>query len=144
MSGESFSVIAVAIIVSVVAPLVTGLVMSRTRRADKRQEWARQDQVAAAAATERAILEAKVDGVKTLVDGAFTATMQSELNATTRELVSLRSLTELQRAVGRDPDPAAGTVIEMTEARIAELTEAIAARERAIVLAEAQVIGSPS
>lgn len=144
MSGESFSVIAVAIIVSVVAPLVTGLVMSRTRRADKRQEWARQDQVAERAAVERAILEAKVDGVKTLVDGAFTATMQSELNATTRELVSLRSLTELQRAVGRDPDPSAGTVIEMTEARIAELTEAIAARERAIVLAEAQVIGSPS
>ena len=144
MSGESFSVIAVAIIVSVVAPLVTGLVMSRTRRADKRQEWARQDQVAERAAVERAILEAKVDGVKTLVDGAFTATMQSELNATTRELVSLRSLIELQRAVGREPDPSAATVVEMTEARIAELTETIAARERAITLAEAQVTASPS
>ena len=46
-------VLAVAIVVSVIAPLITGWVTNRLRRAEKQEDWARLDKVAADAKKDR-------------------------------------------------------------------------------------------
>jgi hypothetical protein len=139
-------VILVAVIVSVIAPTVLGLLTNHQRRIEKREDWARQDQVAAEArrqqdevaaqAQEAASLllaqnakvaasteatQQKLDVIHILVNSNMTAAMQAELDATRRDLVSLREVARLNEEAGRPLSTEARTAINETAARIAKL-----------------------
>jgi hypothetical protein len=128
-------VILVAVIVSVIAPTVLGLMTNHQRRAEKREDWARQDAVADKAAEAATLLLAenkrvaataektneKLDVIHILVNSNMTAAMQAELDATRRDLVSLREVARLNREAGRETSPEAAAVIAETAQRIDKL-----------------------
>jgi hypothetical protein len=141
-----------AFVVAVVGPLLLAWLTNRQRRSDKREDWARQDAVAEKAAEAAKLLLAanervaktaaetngKLDVIHTLVNSNMTAAMQAELDATSRELVSLREITALKQAAGLEPTPAALAAVQATEAKIAELTAALRDRLAQTALAEQQ------
>jgi len=95
-------------------------------------------------ATDAAVIEGKLDVIHGLVNSGLTAAKQSELEAITRELASMRELVDLRRAAGLvSSDDHLPAAIEETEQRRRELEAEIkvrrAADETARLEAEAQV-----
>lgn len=84
------------------------------------------------------IINNKSDVIHTLVNSQMTSAMQSELDATERELVSLKEIIELKRTTGKDPTKAALAVIDATEIRISELKEKLRERREQDEVAKAQ------
>ncbi len=129
----------IALIVSVIAPVIAGLVTSFNNRTDKKAQWARDDLVAAKAAeaaklllaaNERVAATAKVtnnklDMIHTLVNSNMTAVMQAEYEATKRELILLLHVVELNRKVGNEPTTEGLVEIESTRKKISELHTAL-------------------
>jgi hypothetical protein len=150
-------VLAVAIVVSVIAPLITGWVTNRLRRAEKREEWERQDAREAAErhrqeevarrlqaeqerireAADRAADEAAIDRaatasqlmqIHTLVNSDMTAARQ-ELLDQTRLLVNMyRRTIEEEEAAGRTPLPDDVKALADAVARAEELQGILADR----------------
>ncbi len=110
--------ILLALIISVIAPIIVGLITSYSNRADKREQWERDDVVAAKAAE----AVKKLDVIHTLVNSNMTAAMQAEYEATKRELVLLLQVVELNKKAGNAPTTESLAEIEATRKKITELT----------------------
>ena len=123
--------VCVAIGASITAPLILARQAERMHRQDREADWARQDKMAADA-------RAKLDVIHTIVDGGITASMRAELDATVRELATMREVVDLKRALGQEPTPEALTAIEATRVKVAELSAKLADREAAVAKAEEQ------
>jgi len=130
---------------SAASAVLVSVTSGRQRRADKREDWRRQDEVAARvteatrqalavareAAAAVAVTSGKLDVIHTLVNSNMTAAMQAELAATVRELASLREIVNLNRAAGREPSAAALAAIGAAEVRVRELEAALRDRLQA-------------
>jgi hypothetical protein len=66
-------------------------------------------------------LHRKLRVIHALVNSNMTAHMQSELEATVRELTMMREVARLHQEAGRDPTEETRSAIDLTEARVAEL-----------------------
>jgi hypothetical protein len=147
--------IAIASLV-LLGPLLLAWLNGRQRRAEKREDYARQDEVAeratevakqaqeaatllvednqrvakaAALATSKTF--GKLDEIHTLVNSNMTAAMQAEFDATVRELAMMREVIGLHAAAGRAPSTEAESAVTATESRIAELRAALEDRHTA-------------
>jgi hypothetical protein len=164
----------VALIVAVgstLSPLLVAYLTNRHRKAERLQDYARQDAVAARAATvarslleqqeataaqatetARRLLEAnqqvadaaktangKLDVIHTLVNSNMTAAMQSELDATTRELAMMNEVVALKKAAGHEPTPETLAALEATQQRVTELRSSLEERLEQTELAERQI-----
>lgn len=135
-------VAAIVAIGTVFSPLLLSWLTGRQRRAEKKQDWKRQDEVAEQAAKAAALLLAqnkvvaaaagiineKLDTIHTLVNSQMTAALQSESDAITRELAMMKEVIALKRASGQEPSQGALEAIVATEAKIAELRAVLADR----------------
>jgi hypothetical protein len=141
---------------TVASPLILSYMANRQRRAEKKEDWAREDRVASqaaeaarlllaanervaktAAATDArvaktaAVTNAKLDVIHTLVNSGLTAAIKAEYDATVRQLALMREVVELRRVSGRpsaEPSPEAVAAIEATAGRVEELRAALADR----------------
>ncbi len=132
---------------TVVSPVILSWLTNRNRAAEREADYRRQDEVAERAArvadavakraaeTARMLLAAnervtsstnstnqKLDVIHTLVNSNMTAALQSELDATTRELAMIREVMALKKANGLEPSPEAMAMANATEKKISELT----------------------
>lgn len=110
-------------IIAVVSPVLMAFVVSRLARADRRQDWERQDEVAAraanaveAAGAAMVVTGNKLDVIHGLVNSAMTTQIQLTLEATKRERAAL--------------EKAGSTVqeIELVDRRITDLEQTLADR----------------
>jgi len=132
----------VALVVAVVGPAVLSWLSSRQRRAEKREDWARQDAVAAKvdaaavkaaeaaelllAANERvakaaADTNSKLDVIHVLVNSKLTETEQRVVDAMTITLKTMKEVVSLKEQLNVTPSPQSLAHIRETEDRIAEL-----------------------
>jgi len=72
----------------------------------------------------------KLDVIHGLVNSAMTAALTSELDALVTSLAMMNEVIDLKRAGGREPTAEAVIAINGTEAKIAELRDAIADRDK--------------
>lgn len=162
----------VALIVAPVAvvagPVLLAALNARTASSSRREEWARQDEVAkraadAVATRERDAADAaakllasnvevariakataenvdtKLDVIHVLVNSNLTELLRQQLIANELLLVALREIVALHQANGRDPSAETLTAITETENKIAELKLALADRTKATQIADAQL-----
>lgn len=118
-------VIIVAVIVAIsstIAPLLLAWISGRQRRAEKLEDYKRQDEVAA---RDKAI-DKKLDIIHTLVNSNMTKALQAELEAVLAQVVLLREVTRLK---GVAPTPELLDSMEVLDDRVSELT--IQLKERA-------------
>lgn len=127
--------IIVAVIVSVISPMMLTLMQGRQRRAEKVEDWRRQDLVADRVARAAEVLEERTSGtdakldqlheqgveIHALVNSNMTSAMRAELDAIERELLVLEELTAMKKAAGHPVEPRTHDAIEVARARIAEL-----------------------
>jgi hypothetical protein len=121
-------------------------------RMDRREDWRRQDKVAADARDAKAAVETvrttlaaatrttndKLDVIHVLVNSTLTAAKQAEYDATASSLVLMREVVRLNRAAGEGPNEDALAAIEQTEAKLGKLHADIADRVKATVAAQNQ------
>lgn len=108
------------------------------RRLDLVKEYERQDRASRrlttanekAAETARTVND-KLDVIHTLVNSNMTSAMQSELDATMRQLALMHEVVELRRADGQAPTSVALDAITDTEAKVAEMRAVLEDRNRA-------------
>lgn len=134
------------LIVSIVSPTVLAVLTWVLRRADTREDWRRQDAVAARVAEVQTSLEAsdestnaKLDQIHTLVNSQMTAAIEAELGAVERELVLMKHVIDLNVAAGRETQPESIAAVEVTQAKIDELRATLADRLRKDLIARAQL-----
>jgi hypothetical protein len=154
---EAFTtgLVSLAVTVGAVVISTTGLtyLTNRTRRAEKVEDWARQDAVAAQAAeAARLLLEQQrattaaaervarvtaetsadaaeqLKAIHTLVNSDMTAARSGELAQNRLLLVALKKVIELDRAAGRPPTKDDREAVTGVELRIAELEAVLADR----------------
>lgn len=138
----------------------------RQRRLDKREDWARQDAVAARAeavaervaetarvllvsnehvaeqaASDAAEVSGKLGQIHELVNSSLTAQMEEAAAALSQQAVLMREVVALNRAAGREPSPEALDAIATIEARVAELQARLTDRAKSTVIADAQLAG---
>ena len=139
----------VALFGTMFSPLILAWLTGRQRHADKLEDYARQDAVAAAAnkaakeAADAAALLIKTNQensdkqldklgvIHTLVNSGMTAAIQAELDATIRELALMHEIIDLKVTSGGKPLPVAERAVVLTEARVAELTAVLKDRKLA-------------
>lgn len=141
------STIFVALIVAVAAmsgPLLLARQNAKRADAKEKRDNARQDQVAVQAAKAAQLLleqnklvaesatitNNKLDIIHTLVNSSLTASMQAELDATTREMAMMLEVISLKKAAGHEPSVEALANIETTQERISELTVKLSERNK--------------
>jgi hypothetical protein len=119
--------VVVALIVSIIAPVVLSYLNGRQRKADKLENWAREDQVAARvlevanrAATAQAQNASVLQDIHTLVNSDMTAARQAELTTTRLLILALKRIV--------DPDTATEEAIIGAEKRATELEQILADR----------------
>jgi len=159
--------IAVVWVLSLGTPIAINLFNERSRRRERAEDIARQDQVAvkadetarrtlaktdevaevaatvarsvaAATRTDVAETHAQLRQIHTLVNSDMTAARQGELDQARLALIMLRRVVALTEAAGREITPAEQSEIERTEMRIAELEAIIADRMTQFRLAETE------
>jgi hypothetical protein len=151
---------------TVLSPLILSHMNNRARRAEKLEDWAREDRVAEKAAEAARLLleanervaktaretnervaraaartDAKLNVIHTLVNSGLTAAIQAEYDATVRQLALMREVVELRRSSGRqstEPSAEAVAAIEATAARVDELKVALVDRFTQTAAAEQQ------
>jgi hypothetical protein len=140
------------IMTGVVGPWVVSRSTRKATSEAKIEDWKRQDEVAARAAeaarlllaaNERvaetaAVTNGKLDVIHTLVNSNMTAAMQSEFDATTRELAMMREVIRLNKVAGTEPSVDALAAVTATEAKIAELDNQLVDRRKQTAVAELQ------
>jgi replicative DNA helicase len=155
----------IALVVAVIGPIILSWLNGRQRKAEKILDWARQDDVAAEAKRQQGEVAAqaaeaarlllaenkkvahtaaetneKLDVIHTLVNSNMTAAMQSEYDATVRELAMMREVVALKKAAGEQPSPEAVAAIDATEQKIAQLAAELSDRLKQANIVEAQAI----
>lgn len=148
---------------SVLAPVIIGLMSSRTSRKAQAADWARQDEVAKIAAvaaqaasdraekTARLLLESNERGARRgegiigqltvihdLVNSDKTERMQQLLESMQREHVLLLELVDLKRSNGHLPTPEALKAIGATAGKVDELAKELAARREQQAVIDSQ------
>lgn len=133
----------VAIFTSITAPLIIIRLGDRARRLDREAGWARQDALAAKAATAAAEIKAqadaadkKLDQIHGLVNSNMTAAMTAEAAAVERELAGMLEIIELRKALGQEPSGEALGAVDAIRGRLAELQSQLADRARQAEIAE--------
>jgi len=138
---------------TVFGPMLLAAQLNKARLVEKREDWKRQDAVAAQAEEAARLLLAanervaratiktntKLDVIHTLVNSNMTAAMQAELDATTREVAMMREVVALNEAAGRTPSQEALAAIEATQNKINELSASLQDRLRQTKVAESQI-----
>jgi hypothetical protein len=128
----------------IIAPIALAIIANRARSQEKREDWERQDAVAAQAAEAAKLLLAanervakstqatngKLDVIHGLVNSNMTAALQDQLDTNIREVALMREVVALHRAQGRDPSKEALEAITLSEGKIGELRSQIADRLR--------------
>ena len=150
--------VSIAFIVAMAGVTTTWLTMrmnARATAAAKAEDWRRQDEVAARvkeaseqaasaaallvesnklvaekAAQTREDITGQLKIIHTLVNSQMTEAKQRELDATIRELASLREVMDLKRAAGIEPTAETLEMIRATEVSIRELRVNLADRAR--------------
>jgi hypothetical protein len=146
---NSVLIVLVGAISGCLGPLLLAWLLGRQRRRERAEDYARQDEVAAkvsevadatkatAVAAEASnvlavktaeITNGKLDVIHVLVNSQMTAALQSELDATIRELAMMREVVALHVAADQDPTVGALAAIDATEAKIVELRSVLADR----------------
>lgn len=137
--------ITVALIVAIPAflsPLILAWLTNRNLRFAKAQDYKRQDDVAAQAASAARLLLAanervaastritngKLDVIHALVNSNMTAVIGAELAARRENLVLLLEVVAIKRAAGHEPTDEAISTIEVAKSKIAELETTLADR----------------
>lgn len=132
---------------SMTGPLLLARSTAKSRREEKAQDYAREDEVAARAAAvadtlivsnERAARSAeqangKLDVIHTLVNSNMTAAMEAQLVALQGQLVMMNRLAEIT-----DPTVDEAAAIKAVQAQIAELTASLKDRLTATEVAQQQ------
>jgi len=150
---EAIYVALIALFGTMCSPLVLAYFVARRRHADKLEDYARQDLVAAqAAAAARLLLEAnervaaqgdvtngKLEAIHTLVNSQMTAALQAELAATVREAAMIREVSAMRAINGLPPRGEARIALASCDLRVAELQDIIADRLRRTEIAEQQM-----
>jgi hypothetical protein len=120
-----------ALVVAVVGPLLLSWLNNRNAMQIKRQDWERQDEVAArveavakAAAVNAANVDTQLKQIHTLVNSDMTAARQSELIAVEAHLATLRR----NVATHGEPSDDEQTVMDNLSARADELRSILADR----------------
>ncbi len=124
-------------ITTTIAPVTMALITARQARKDRQEDYARQDAVAARAATvARKLSDAtstsniKLDAIHTLVNSNMTAALQAEHDAMVREAAMMQEVIDLKRAAGQEPNELAVAAQMATNQRIAELESVLATRQK--------------
>jgi hypothetical protein len=145
---SALKVAAVVGVLALVGQLGGSLIVGRQRRADKREDWARQDEVAAKADSVRVKAEAaallvkatktqegKLDDLSAgqavihgLVNSNITTLKEEALASSRRELVALSEVVDMLHAQGKEASTEALATLESTRERIAALAEEVTAR----------------
>lgn len=87
------------------------------------------------------ITNEKLEVIHTLVNSSMTAAIQSEFEATVRELAMMQEVVELRKSAGQgEPSSEMMAALKSTELKIKELKETLAERHRQDELAQAQVV----
>jgi|GEM_PF-2731212 hypothetical protein len=132
------------VVVAIVAPVILALILGWQQRRAKREDWAREDAVAAKAAEAARLLLAanervaettqvtndKLDVIHTLVNSNVTKEMEARLEGSRREVAALREIVELRKQSGQDPTEEALAAILSTEEGVHELENDLADRRR--------------
>lgn len=138
----------------------------RQRGRDRREDWARQDTVAARveavadraaeaarvllvanervaeqAAADAAEVSGKLGQIHELVNSSLTAQMEEAAAALSQQAVLMREVVALNRAAGREPSTEALDAIDAIDARVAELQARLTDRAKSTKIADAQVAG---
>ncbi len=143
----------VAVVVSVIAPVIQSHFVNRARRYEKKLDWQRQDEVAAKAeeaaklllaanelvAENANVINGKLDQIHTLVNSNMTAAMKAELEATVQKLVLMRKIVDRDRADDIKVLPEALKAIRDVEEKIEELTATLNDRLRQTAIADSKV-----
>jgi hypothetical protein len=107
--------------------------------AAQQESIARTDQVAEHVAASTSATTAKLDIIKTLVDGTLTKAMQDALDASRRELVALLELADIQLNSGTPPTADRIATITALRRRVGELSAQMQDREAQIRAADIQI-----
>lgn len=160
----SYNALALAVVCSIIAPVVIALVGNRDRRLARSEDWARQDVIAeraqqyadAQAARQTLIAErvaevaaeaektsklqtARLEQIHTLVNSNLTAALQDQLDTRKENLVLLRESMAVKQYSGIAPSLETLAVIETASARIAELEAQMKDRLKSTEEAEAKL-----
>jgi chemotaxis response regulator CheB len=128
MSNTNYVVIAIALFSSVTAPLILTLLTGRQRRAEKEQDYAREDAVAEQAAKAAKLLldsqketrlaaekvarvaaeaatstDMQLERIHKLVNSDMTSARTEQLKAEREKLVALKRIVALDKGAGRKP-----------------------------------------
>ena len=135
---------------SLISPTVLSYFTNRARRADKKLDWAREDDVAERAKKTAELLvennervartsketNLKLDQIHTLVNSNMTAAMRAELEATIQKLKLMREIVARDKADNIKVLPEALRAIKDVELKIGELTATLNDRLRQTEIAE--------
>lgn len=120
-------VIVVALLASLIGPLVLSYFQHKARVAEKREDWRRQDEVAARLLVENSKTNGKLDAIHSLVNSDMTEALHAQL-------VALRGQAQLlSRAIVRaeyDDEASATAALEAVHMQIARLRQLIEDREK--------------
>jgi len=135
------------IVTAIGAPMLLARQLNAQRREEKKEDWAREDKVAAKAAEAATLLVAsneraaqsaeeangKLDVIHTLVNSNMTAAMEAQLVALQGQLVMMNRLAEIT-----DPTVDEAAAIKAVQGQIAELTATLKDRLQATEVAQQQ------
>ena len=124
-TNEMYVPLWIAIVSMILAPVMLSYLTNRQRRAEKREDWKRQDEVARRLEIAQKDNTHRLDEIHTLVNSDMTAARQSELNQTRLTLATMRKVVAISKT---PPSPEDLAAIESTESRILELETIIADR----------------
>jgi len=110
-----------AAVATVVGPVVLAITNGRQRTREKREDWARQDEVAARLLRANAVTDKKLDIIHGLVNSSLTSAMRSELEASERVVVLMEEVIRLNREGGREPSDISVVTLHTMKAKIKEL-----------------------
>ena len=136
-------IVLVAMISGLVGPTILAVVAFLIARANKREDWRRQDLVASMLVNSSQAVTVQLDGLKagqkeihTLVNSDMTAARNAELEQTEVALLALEEIVTLKLATGVQSTEAAHAKIDATKARITELKLILADRAAAQATAD--------
>jgi hypothetical protein len=129
------STLATALIVAVLAPSVLALITAKVNSNSKREDWKRQDEVAARVEEVSEVLShqqmetvTKLDGiaktvdqVHTMSDGALSLAKEQQLDSYHAQMVALDQLADIQTAMGRKPTSEAAATKKLLADKIKRL-----------------------
>lgn len=126
---------------------------ARNARKEKLEDYARQDQVAAAALTAAEKLQEKLDEtsdesskkldtIHTLVNSSMTAAMQTTLESLKMQLPMMLEIIELKKKAGLEPSVDTLAAVKAIRAKISELETDIAKRIEAAASAASTVVAT--